>query len=402
MKEETDVLIVGAGLVGLSLAAALTSSKLKVTLLDARAEPVSAGIEAKSSNGYTLKSGIAARVSAVNPGSKKFLTRIGAWGRIAPARISTFKKMHVWDGRGTSHIEFGDTDNSASVLGDIVENQLIETALIETLAATGNIRLEWQAKLSEVIRHEAGYGVQLDDGRYFNCSLLVGADGGNSRVRELCSIRTIGWSYDQVALVTTVETELGHESVARQCFTKDGPLAFLPLADEHLCSIVWSVQDATDLMAIADKDFCELLTRSFENRLGIVRSTDKRFTFPLAQQHALQYVDSHVALIGDAAHTIHPLAGQGANLGFADARTLAQVLAGARLEGRSPGDLKLLKQYQHRRRAENIVMGSVMEAFKQIYSADNPGINWLRNTSMRFVNNNDLLKSLITRLAAAG
>lgn len=173
MKEETDVLIVGAGLVGLSLAAALTSSKLKVTLLDARAEPVSAGIEAKSSNGYTLKSGIAARVSAVNPGSKKFLTRIGAWGRIAPARISTFKKMHVWDGRGTSHIEFGDTDNSASVLGDIVENQLIETALIETLAATGNIRLEWQAKLSEVIRHEAGYGVQLDDGRYFNCSLLV-------------------------------------------------------------------------------------------------------------------------------------------------------------------------------------------------------------------------------------
>ena len=399
MKEETDILIVGAGLTGLALAAALSGSRLRVTLLDARVEPVAAGFAVKSSRGFRLKSGIAARVSTVNPGAKKFLTRIGAWNRIAPDRISTFKKMHVWDGRGTSHIEFG--DNGASALGDIVENQLLEAALIETVAVAGNIRLEWQAKLSEANRVEAGYEVQLDDGRYFNCSLLVGADGGNSRVRELCSIRSMGWPFDQVALVTTVETEHAHESVARQCFTGNGPLAFLPLVDEHLCSIVWSVQDATDLMALANKDFCELLTRSIEHRLGSVRSTDKRFTFPLIHQHALQYVASHVALIGDAAHLIHPLAGQGANLGFADAKTLAQVLAGARLEGRSPGDLVLLKQYQRQRRLENIVMGSVMEAFKQIYSLDNPGINWLRNTGMRFVNNNDTLKSLITRLAAA-
>ena len=399
MKEDTDILIVGAGLAGLSLAAALSGSKLGITLLDTRAEPVHAGAEAKSRHGYGLKSGIAARVSAVNPGAKKFLTRIGAWDRIATGRISTFKKMRVWDSRGTSHIEFGGNDESA--LGDIVENQLIEDALIETVAVAGNIRLEWQAKLSGATRQEAGYGVRLEDGRHFDCSLLVGADGGNSRVRELCSIRSVGWSYDQVALVTTVETESSHESIARQCFTGIGPLAFLPLADEHLCSIVWSVQDATDLMAMDDKDFCKLLSRSFENRLGTVLGTDKRYTFPLNHRHALQYVASHVALIGDAAHLIHPLAGQGVNMGFADARTLAQELAGARLEGRSPGDLVLLRRYQRQRRTGNIVMGSVMEAFKQIYSLDNPGVNWLRNTGMRFVDNNDTLKSLITRLASA-
>ena len=198
--------------------------------------------------------------------------------------------MHVWDAQGTSHIEFGDPGFVA--LGHIVENQLIEMALVETVMGIENTELEWLANLSDVTRHDAGFEVQLDDGRNYHCSLLVGADGGNSRVRDLCRIRTVGWSHDQVAIVSTVETELAHDFTARQCFTEDGPLAFLPLADEHLCGVVWSVRDATDLMVMADRDYCEKLELSFEYRLGAVRSTDKRFTFPLRQQHALQYVDS--------------------------------------------------------------------------------------------------------------
>ncbi len=405
MNQETDILIVGAGLVGLSLAAALHTSGcgLKIRVLDTRDKPGNPGDNPKSRNGHTLDSGIAARVSSINPGSKNLLTRVGAWEKIPHSAISPFQQMHVWDGQGTSHIEFGHPENDA--LGYIVENQRIENALIESLGDSSTVEFHWQSGLSELSKEEQtgegqGFVVSLDDGTRIQATLIVGADGGNSRVRELCNIRTVQWSYQQTALVATVETELAHEHIARQCFTKDGPLAFLPLADEHLCSIVWSVREVDNLMAIDDEAFCELIGESLENRLGKVKAVDKRSSFPLAQQHALQYVAEHVALIGDAAHTIHPLAGQGANLGFADARVLSQLIAGAKLEGRRIGDIAILKQFQRQRRTENVVMAAVMETFKRLYSTDNPGINWIRNAGMKMINGNENLKTMITRLAA--
>jgi 2-octaprenylphenol hydroxylase len=400
MKVESDVLIVGAGLVGLSLAAALSRSHLSVTIVDARARPLPVSTIAKSREDYQLKSGRTPRVSSINPSSREFLSRMGAWEMIPENRISTFKEMSVWDNRGTSHIEFGDAGEDSPALGHIVENQLIEIALIGVLEASNNVTFEWQSDLQEIVHQGSGYAVHFVNGGKAECSLLVGADGGNSRVRELCGLRTVRWSYQQTALVTTVETELDHGRTARQCFTNNGPLAFLPLADQRLCSIVWSVNHADELMGLEDQQFCELLTASFENRLGSVLAVDKRFTFPLVQQHALQYVDEQVVLIGDAAHTIHPLAGQGANLGFADANVLAQVLAGARLEGKFIGETSVLKLYQRRRQAENIVMASAMEFFKRLYDTDNPGVNWVRNAGMRLVNNNDRIKSMISRLAA--
>ncbi len=400
MKSECDVLIIGAGLVGLSLAAALSQSHLRVAIVDARPKPVQDNALPKRRDGYLLHAGVAPRVSAVNPSSQAFLSRIRAWQLIPENKISTYREMCVWDTRGTSHIEFGSPGEQSPALGHIVENQLIENALIEVLVESGNVDFQWQSRLSEIVYQESGYQVHFDDGRKAACSLLVGADGGNSHVRELCSLRTVRWSYQQIALVTTVETELGHHNTARQCFTKDGPLAFLPLIDEHLCSIVWSMQHVDELMGMENQAFCEHLAASFENRLGRVLGVDKRFSFPLVQQHALQYVDEHVVLIGDAAHTIHPLAGQGANLGFADARALSQILAGARLEGKAIGDLALLKSYQRRRRAENMAMASAMEFFKRIYNTDNPGVIWIRNAGMRFLNGNEQLKSIISRLAA--
>ena len=400
MNNEPDILIVGAGLVGLSLAAALDASGcgLKVIVVDARDEPTIAADDQSSRDGYSLNSGIAARVSSINPGSKNLLARIGAWERIPGSAISPFQQMQVWDGRGTSSIEFGHPEKEP--LGFIVENQRIENALIAALGDSSSIELHWSSRLLELTKSEEGIIVSLDDGSNIHPALIVGADGGNSRVRELCDIRSVKWPYQQTALVTTVETELAHEHIARQCFTKDGPLAFLPLADEHLCSIVWSVREADSLITLADREFCELVGDAFEYRLGKIKAVDQRFSFPLIQQHALQYVGEHVALIGDAAHTIHPLAGQGANLGFADARTLSQILAGAKLEGRTVGDPKLLKQYQRQRVTENVAMAAVMETFKHLYGTDNPGINWIRNAGMKMVNENENLKSMITRLAA--
>jgi 2-octaprenylphenol hydroxylase len=401
MTQASDVLIVGAGLVGLSLAAALQTSGcgLKIKIVDARDKPELPVNKFKSREDHTLRSGIASRVSSINPGSKKFLDRIGAWERISESTISPFQQMHVWDGQGTSHIEFGDSDSGA--LGYIVENERIVEALLEVLSDSTSIEFHWQTRLSDLSQDDEGYSLTLEDGTKIHTGLLVGADGGNSIVRELCNIRTVKWSYEQTALVTTVETELAHGQVARQCFTKDGPLAFLPLSDEHFCSIVWSVREVDRLLALTDAEFCALVGSAFENRLGEIRGVDQRFSFPLVQQHALQYVGEHVALIGDAAHTIHPLAGQGANLGFADARVLAQILAGAKLEGRKVEDKSLLNQYQRQRRTENVPMAVVMETFKRLYNTDNPGVNWLRNTGMRMINGNENLKSMITRLAAA-
>ncbi len=400
MENNYDMVIVGGGLVGLSLAAALAESPLSLLVVDARIAP-SPESEAvgHSVEGSSLSSGIAARVSAISPSSTEFLTRVGAWQALAEASLSPYSAMHVWDGSGTAHIEFGAQQGEGEFLGHIVENQKIEQALISLLASQTNIDITWDSRLAALDLVESGYRIQLEDGRDIRCDLLVAADGGQSKVRELCGIRTLSWSYGQTAVVTTVQTELAHQQIARQCFSSRGPLAFLPLRDQHLCSIVWSVDQPEPLLELTDPGFCSLLEGAFEHRLGKIQATDKRFDFPLVQQHAWHYVAPHLALIGDAAHTIHPLAGQGVNLGFADAGCLARVLRGARLEGRSPGDLSILKRYQRNRQVENVAMASAMEAFKRLYNTDNLAINWLRNTGMKMINDSEGIKALLARVA---
>ena len=249
----------------------------------------------------------------------------------------------------------------------------------------------------------AGAGIQLDDGRTLSAKLVVGADGAQSRLRQWSGLATREWDYDQQAIVCTVRTRQPHQYTAWQRFSPTGPLAFLPLltesGDEHYCSIVWSqdTAEARRLMALETEQFRLELERAIEQQLGVIESVSRRFAFPLRQRHAKEYVADGLALVGDAAHTIHPLAGQGANLGYGDVSALLDELGRAKELALSPADQTVLARYQRRRKGENLAMMAAMEGFKQLFARDELAIRWLRNTGMRWLDN---LAPLKNRIAA--
>ncbi|MEX2488301.1 MAG: UbiH/UbiF/VisC/COQ6 family ubiquinone biosynthesis hydroxylase [Pseudomonadales bacterium] len=397
-----DVVIVGGGLTGLALASALGHSRLSVTVLEA-GKPPSPRQERelkKRRKGFELHAGIEPRVSAINPATRKFLHRTGAWSKCAIERFAPFTRMLVWDARGTSQIEFDADMIDEECLGHIAENRELMLGLYKRVRELDNVDVRYETSVNDIKNGAEGKQVILADGTPVSYSLLVGADGGNSRVRELAGLRTYRWRYDQEALVTTVETELPHGFTARQSFTPSGPLAFLPLANEKLCSIVWSSRETEHLKEISDQALCRELGKASGFILGNVSGVDKRYSFPLYQQHAMRYTRANLALVGDAAHTIHPLAGQGANLGFADANALAIELSQCRFTSESPGSGDLLARYERRRKVDNVLMASVMEGLKRLYDIDEPALAWLRNTGMRWVNSNDAVKARLIRLAA--
>jgi 2-octaprenylphenol hydroxylase len=225
--------------------------------------------------------------------------------------------------------------------------------------------------------------ITLDDGRELACALLVAADGRDSMVREFAGVNTLGWAYDQSALVANVAHQAPHQQTAWQRFLPSGPLAFLPLADGR-SSIVWSTSPAAakQLLALDEGVFCQALGEAFEQRLGAIETVGPRGVFPLRLQHAERYVLPRLALIGDAAHAIHPLAGQGVNLGFLDAAELAQVLVAARQRGRDIGALPVLRRYERARKGDNLAMLGAMDLFKRLFSNDSMPLRLLRNTGL--------------------
>ena len=420
LPTEVDVLVVGGGLVGLTLVNALKGSRLSVALIDSQPAPrepatsPEAAEQAKASvvAGFTLNSGVSPRVSAINLASENLLKRLGAWPA-ASAQLQPYTGMRVWDSRGTASIEFDATMTPSDHLGTLVENAALTHALYQQALhkqaldpqtkqppAHGEITLGYGLGLDTLEATDDGYRATLADGTKIQARLLVGADGGASVVRQLTNLKTTEWSYEQQALVTTVETAADHQGVARQCFTPIGPLALLPLANPRWCSIVWSSDEAEALMALDDEQMCRRLTRASEAVLGDVLAVDRRQVYPLHQRHALRYVKPGLALIGDAAHTIHPLAGQGANLGLADAQALAKELQQCRFDGGSPGDVDRLRRYQRTRQPSNLLMTAVMEGFKRLFNSSDPGINWLRNMGMSMLNKQGTFKAMVARLAS--
>ncbi|MDH0895199.1 MULTISPECIES: 2-octaprenyl-3-methyl-6-methoxy-1,4-benzoquinol hydroxylase [unclassified Pseudomonas] len=391
---QADLIIVGAGMVGSALALALEHSGLEILVVDGG--PLSV-------RPFEAEGAFEPRVSALSAASQRILERLGVWDGIAARRASPYRDMRVWDGSGTGSVHFSAASVHAEVLGHIVENRVVQDALLDRLHDS-RIGLLGSARLEQLRRSGDGWLLTLADGRELRAPLLVAADGANSAVRRLAGCATREWDYLHHAIVASVRCERPHQATAWQRFTDDGPLAFLPLdrqGDAHWCSIVWSTvpEQAERLMALDDAAFRHELGKAFEWSLGPVVATDPRLCIPLRQRHAKRYVESGLALIGDAAHSIHPLAGQGVNLGFLDAAVLAEVLLHALERGEQPNDVRVLSRYERRRMPHNLAMMAAMEGFERLFQADPLPIRWLRNSGLNWVDELPDAKALFVRRA---
>ncbi|MBI5450099.1 MAG: UbiH/UbiF/VisC/COQ6 family ubiquinone biosynthesis hydroxylase [Gammaproteobacteria bacterium] len=384
-----DVIIVGAGMVGATLAAALADSGLRIALIEA-SEPALHW----PADSHDL------RVSALTIASQRLLTALQAWPAQHGYRISPYHEMRVWDAGGGGDIHFDGADIGADCLGHIVENRVIQAAVLQRVHACPAIAWYCPARIETFTVDAAAVTVVLEDGRRLRAALLVGADGSQSRVRELAGIMTDGWRYDQRAVVATVSTTHPHQQTAWQRFLDNGPLAFLPLADGR-SSIVWSTtpEQAAELLALPPPQFCAALTAAFEQRLGTVTATSERAAFALQLQHARYYVGARLALVGDAAHTIHPLAGQGVNLGLLDAATLAEVLCEAWQRQRDIGALAVLRRYERWRKGDTVLTMGVMDGFKRLFGSRQWPVRRVRTAGLQAVDRCAPVKQLLMRRA---
>ena len=387
---------------GLSQALSLSGLGLRIVLVDNQAPPPAVA---------PLQAGMreprfSDRVSALTPATRHFFEALGVWDTLAALRLCPYRHMQVWDADGSGQIHFAADDLHLDCLGYLVENPLVNAVLAEAAAGKGDIELVYQTQASRLERRAKGWQLWLENGQNLTCSLLIGADGGSSRIRELAGLRTREWSYGQRALVCTVRTQLPHAFTAWQRFLGTGPLAYLPLclpgaAEQHYCSIVWSCDEplADELLALPAAGFALRLAAALEQRLGAVEVLGRPVAFPLQQRHAVDYVQEAVALVGDAAHTIHPLAGQGINLGFADVQSLAGVIHRAVTRGEDFTSLQVLSRYQLERKPANLGMMLGMEGFKRTFGSDVLLVRYLRNQGLNLADRLGPLKRRLMQLA---
>lgn len=383
-----DVAIVGGGMVGLATAIGLANANLNVVVIDA-------GTTQAVSGDPKL------RVSAINKASQQLLENLGAWQYLDDSRVSPYQKMSVWDKDGLGKIEFDAHSISEAYLGSIIENDAISYALAKRASEISNITYIENQRLERVAFGEREAWLTLANGDNVSAAVVVAADGANSWVRQQCSIPLTFWDYGHHAIVATVRTELAHDATARQAFLPGGPLAMLPLYDDNLCSIVWSVSpdQAEQLLALDDIEFGKALTAALDGRLGMCQVISERQSFPLRMRYARHFARHRLVLAGDAAHTIHPLAGQGVNLGFLDAASIIETFTELHEQGKDLGEYSHLRALERWRKAEAMEMIATMEGFKRLFAGSNPLKKAMRDIGLTLVDNVAGLKTVFIKQA---
>lgn len=396
MKQPYHVVIVGAGVAGLTLAALLAQSRqreqLRLTLIDAKARVAHAADDA-----------IGLRVSAIATGSAELLRSIGAWPAELEARACAYDRMAVWDEASTADssdaLHFDAAEFAVPQLGFIVENAaLLDAAL--GLVERHAIATIFAAPITALEAGAGGQQVVLEDGRRIAADLVVGADGARSVVRDCAGIECAAWAYDQAAFVTHLRPEKTHQNTARQRFLASGPLGMLPLRDGRI-SVVWSTSEAQAewAMAATDDELGAALSAASDHVLGRLAAAGPRGVFPLHARHAKDYVKSGIALLGDAAHAVHPLAGQGANLGLQDAAVLAEVISAALQAGEHPGDRPVLRRYERARKGANASMLHLITGLNRLFATDSALLKELRTAGMRLFNRSGPIRQRVVNVA---
>ncbi len=388
-KIQTDVAIVGGGMVGATLACALVRGGIRVALIESRLPQ----------RHWDPKS-VDLRVSALTEGSKNVLEMLEVWPIMGRMGVSPYRFMRVWDPKFGGKLFFDAADSGRDVLGYIVENRVTVAALWDVFETSQGADVLCPQRVVDLRTSPAGYALRMDDECIVEPELIVAADGSNSVVRAMSGLTVSGWSYNQQGLVAVVETEDSHNKTAYQRFLQEGPLAFLPLRDGR-CSIVWtlSADTAEKKLALGEPEFLDVLNGASGGVLGQVKSVGKRVSFPLALHHAPRYSKENLVLIGDAAHSIHPLAGQGANIGMLDAAALAEVLLRAREQGRPLSSQFALRKYERWRKGDNLAMLGSLDLLKKVFTKGVAPFGLIRSGGLDMVNNMQLVKNYFNSYA---
>ncbi len=379
MSERFSITIVGGGMTGLALAGLFAHDKrLDIRVIDRGPAPR-----------FDTAADVGLRVSALAPATVSLLDCIGAWQGIASRRVAPYDRMQVWDAAlppdGPATVNFDAAEFATAELGFIVENELVRFALHESLVGT-DVVLDFDTSIESIERRADRFRLELGNGAV-ETDLLVAADGARSFVREALGIGTRVMPYEQSAFVTHVRSERPHEKTARQRFLPTGPIGLLPLADGRV-SIVWSTRpdEAAAALEMDDAELGRVLTDVADHVLGKFVVDGPRGTFPLVARHAEHYVEAGLALVGDAAHSVHPLAGQGANLGFADVRELASTVTSALDAGEYPADRPVLRRYERARRGANAGMMDLLTGLNRLFASDSALVGEIRRLGMQLFN----------------
>lgn len=382
-----DVTLIGGGMVGAAAACRLAQSGFSVVL-----------VEAQAPQRFAPEQPMDLRVSAISPASIRLLQACGAWESVLAMRACPYRRLETWELEGMA-TRFAAEQLGVSELGYIVENRVLQLALWRQLQGLSNVTILVGAQLAALEQGADGICCTLSDGCQISSRLLLGADGAQSRTRELAQIGVTSWDYRQACLLINVDIAGGQQDITWQQFTPRGPRAFLPLAGSH-GSLVWydTPERVRELQALPLPQLAEQVRREFPERLPEF-SVTAAGSFALTRRHAQRYVNGRVVLLGDAAHTIHPLAGQGVNLGFKDVITLCELLVNSRQAGDAWDEPALLRDYERQRRRDNLLMQTAMDGFYLTFSNDLPPLRLLRNMGLLLAEHGGPLKRLALRYA---